>query len=712
MKNFLILLLGAVAPSMPLFSQEMKDSLNMANEKEWDLNEVVVTTKRAPLKQEPDRIVYLIRNDPYAVGMNGMDLLDRIPRISVVNDQVSVAGKNSVKYIVDGHLLDMTDDAIAMKLKNLQADGIEKIELLTTPPAKYAAGNNVAFISITTKNESLGTRGNIWGSGKYSDNLNYSLGGNISHTTRKIELSGDVGWNDYKGKNDIYREYTFWDRRQVSDRRNAFTWRTLGVNGLFKYKFTSQLSAGAIVNYSRNIMKSELSDITRDDTNAMVSNTLTPSYPEDALTLTGFADWNIDSKGKMLSLTYNWFDKRSSSESDVATLWESSDESRLVRSADNKYDIHSVKLDAILPFSNFKMEVGAAYTSIGNNTNLNISTDRDGVMVDDPSQSNNFLYDEKTSALYISAEKNFTEAIFGKIGLRYEHTDVRGEQRADDSRHDRSYDYLFPSAILSWNIPGGGRISADYSMSITRPSFGDLNPFRYYNTVKDYFTGNPDLESIIGHNVGVNYSFKGLYAVIYGSFNRNAIGYITHFDSDGMQSTTPENCLNTMKAGLYASYNRSLFDWWNLTAGGEVFFSQTNSKKGYFKDGVEKSWSGKIELNTSWMLNKQKTFIFNLRCSHYFPYQDNMIKYENRTMLNCELRYMLLDNRLTLSASVTDPFSWSVSKSTAYFNDYTLYSKTNVHQHSVNIRIAYSFGGRKVNNVYRDTKERESQRTL
>ena len=65
MKNFLILLLGAVAPSMPLFSQEMKDSLNMANEKEWDLNEVVVTTKRPPLKQEPDRIVYLIRNDPY-----------------------------------------------------------------------------------------------------------------------------------------------------------------------------------------------------------------------------------------------------------------------------------------------------------------------------------------------------------------------------------------------------------------------------------------------------------------------------------------------------------------------------------------------------------------------------------------------------------------------------------------------------------------------
>ncbi|MDE5806809.1 MAG: outer membrane beta-barrel family protein, partial [Muribaculaceae bacterium] len=616
-----------------------------------------------------------------------------------------------VRYIVDGHLLEMTDDAIAMKLKNLQSDGIEKIELLTTPPAKYAAGNNVAFISITTKNESLGTRGNVWGNGRQSDYFNYSLGGNVSHTTRKVELSGDVSWNDSKGKNDNYKEYAFADHTQVSDRRNRFTWLTLGANGLFKYKFDSRLSAGAIVNYSRNMMKTDLTDKTSVGSSYMLSNTFTPIYPENALTLTGFADWRIDSTGKLLSLTYNLFDKRSKSNSDVTTLWDAGDKSRLTKDADNRYDIHSVKLDASLPFSGFKMEAGAAYTSIGNKTNLDIANERDGAMVDDPTQSNSFIYDEKTAALYVSAERNLTSSIFGKIGLRYEHTDLTGVQKADNSRHDNSYDYLFPSAILSWNIQGGGRLSADYSMGITRPSFGDLNPFRYYNTVKDYFTGNPDLESVIGHNVGINYSFKGLYAVLYGNWNRNAIGYITRFDPDGTQWTIPENCMNTMKAGLYASYNRSLFNWWNINVGGEVFFSQSKSRSPYFREAGDKSWSGKLELNTSWMLNRKKSLIFNLRCSHYFPYQEKMVRYENRTMLNCELRYMLLDNRLTLSASVSDPFGWSVTKSNAYFKDYALYSKTNIHQHAVALRIAYSFGGRKVNNVYRDTKERESQRS-
>ena len=163
MKKSFILLLGAVALPTSIFSQENNDSISSSADMERDLNEVVVTAKRSAVKQQPDRIVYTIKNDPYAIGLNGVELLDRIPRVSVINDQVSVAGKNSVKYIVDGHLLEMTDDAIALKLKNLQANGIEKIELLTTPPVRYAAGNNVAFISITTRNESLGTRGNVWG---------------------------------------------------------------------------------------------------------------------------------------------------------------------------------------------------------------------------------------------------------------------------------------------------------------------------------------------------------------------------------------------------------------------------------------------------------------------------------------------------------------------------------------------------------------------
>ena len=99
---------------------------------------------------------------------------------------------------------------------------------------------NVAYISIVTRNESLGTRGNVWGRGIIKEDFCYQLGGNISHTTRKVELSADASWTDTKGINDLDRTYTFIDHIKTSNRRTDFTNKQFGINGLFKYKFSDR----------------------------------------------------------------------------------------------------------------------------------------------------------------------------------------------------------------------------------------------------------------------------------------------------------------------------------------------------------------------------------------------------------------------------------------------------------------------------------------
>jgi len=708
------IILMALLPAS-LFAQEDNDSTaidSIANywDKVLELNEVVVVGHRTVLKQEPDRIVYLTKNDEFVKGLNGIEVLDRIPRVTVEGDAVTVAGKASVRYIVDGRLLEMTDDAIAMQLKNLQATGIEKIEVLTTPPAKYATGANVAFISITTRNESLGTRGNVWGRGIAREGFSYMLGGSLSHTTRKVELSVDANWNDNRGINDLDRTFTFGDHVKTSNRSTHFTNRAFGINGLFKYKFTGRISAGVITNFNTTRMSSKLSDVTNDNGNVFSSSNHSPSRPNNALTLTAFADWRLDEKGKTLSLTYNWFNKSVKSFSDVTTTWNGGS-TRLTNDGHNKYHIHSVKLDATVPFKAFKMETGVAFTAIGNKTTLTAGTYDDSQWVRDPSQSNSFDYNESTVAAYASAEKSFSDSFFAKLGLRYEHTDVKGHQSIGDERHNDNYGYLFPSLNLSWNNQSVGRFSISYSMGITRPNFGDLNPFRYHTTTSDYVSGNPDLRPSTAHNAELSYSFKGIYAVLYNSYNRNAIAYVTRFNADGSQFSIPENCLDNNKLGLYASYYRSIFDWWNVNAGGEVFNTQAKSKIADFKDGDDSSWSGKIELNSSWMLNRAKTLIFNVRFSHYFPYHERMLRFESMSLISFELRYMLLDNRLTLTAAVSDPFGWNITKSTALYNDYSIYVRNNIHSHAVSLRVSYSFGSNKVNNVYRDTKERESNRS-
>lgn len=711
MKKIFTLLFAVAAPAVCLFAQEAHDSISADWEKEFELKEFVVVANLPVLKQEPDRIVYITKNDPYASGLNGVQILDRIPRVSVNNNNVSVAGKSSVKYIIDGHLLEMPEDAIELRLKNLQSTGIEKIELLTTPPAKYAAATNVAYISITTRNESYGTRGNLWGNGNIREDFSYLVGGNISHTTRKVELSADVTWQDTKGINDLDRTFSFSDYTRTSDRTNRFTNRTLGANGLFKYKFTERLSAGVILNYSLMRLNSNIFDESLDNGIASFSRNISPARPDNAITLTTFADLALDGKGKMLNLTYNFFNRQSHYFSDVSTWRDENDSTRLTDKGSNNYRIHSIKLDATLPFASFRMDAGAAYTDVKNDTELSVNDFIDDNQVNNPLQSNSFNYDERTVATYISAEKSFNGSFFGKIGLRYEYTDVKGLQLIDNQRHSKSYGYLFPSLNLSWNKPEAGRFSISYSMGITRPNFGDLNPFRHYTTVSDYFSGNPELDPSISHNAEINYSYKGLYAVLYNSYNHDAIGNVTRFSPDGSRYTLPENCLNTNKTGLFISYNRSLFQWWNIKLGGEVFYSISRSTIPDFKQADDSGWSGKLELNSSWMLNRQKTLILNFRFSHYFPWKDRMIHYSSISLIGLDIRYSLLNNRLNLTLAVNDPFGWNITKSRTYYTDYLVETRNNIHSHAVTFRISWSFGGNKVNNVYRDTKERESQRT-
>ena len=98
-------------------------------------------------------------------------------------------------------------------------------------------------------------------------------------------------------------------------------------------------------------------------------------------------------------------------------------------------------------------------------------------------------------------------------------------------------------------------------MGMGRPNFWDLNPFRYYSASDDYASGNPELKPTLYHNAEINYfGLGGLYAVLYTSFAKDAIGHIRHFDNDGVKSTIPFNCMTTNKTGMYASYRCNIFN--------------------------------------------------------------------------------------------------------------------------------------------------------
>lgn len=693
-------------------AQNEADSIAAEWERQLQLNEVVVVARRPVVKQQEGKLVYLVKNDPYAKGLDGITLLDRIPRVSVNNGAVSVAGKGTVRYIIDGVLMELDASAMSMRLRDLRADNIEKIELLTTPPSRYAVEPNAAYISITTRNETLGTRGSIYGSLNQGNKLREYFSGSISHTTRRVEMSLDANIQNYRGINDNDMEYIFDDHSRLSRTHSRYHDLSTGFNALFRYKFTPDMNIGIIANYNYNNSSSDGTNGTDYGDYSSSSVSSTKSRPNNALTVTGFYDWTFGQKGERMELTYNYFNRHSPETSQISTIFGNENgETGINENGTNDYRFHSGKADFKLPYTWAQFETGIAYTDILNSADNYIRHTKGSNTVANET-ANLFDYRERIAAAYVSASRSLGKGFWGKIGLRYEHTWTKGEQHATSETNRNDYGRLFPTANLSWNKDGIGSFNLSYSMGMGRPNLWELNPFRYYSTTDEYSNGNPGLKPTIYNNAEINYyGIGGLYATLYTSFASDAIGYIRRFDGNGAVSTAPYNCLSTNKTGLYATYRRNIFDWWEMNVGGEVFRSYSHGELPDFKVTEIEDWSGKIELSANWMLNRQKTLKFNARFTHFFPWQQNMVHYKSFQLFNLTLRYSLLNDRLNLHLTANDIFGWNKTRSKEDYDGYTIRHTFNAHSAYVLLGISFKFGRDKVSGVWRNSKEDQSGRT-
>lgn len=696
MNTFCRLLFGAALLPVSLFAQEAGDSIADSWEKELELNEVMVLGHRTVVKQQEGKLVYLVKNDPYSKGLDGMTLLGRIPRVAVDNGNISVAGKGQVRYIIDGVLMELDASAMSMRLQGLRAENIERIELLTTPPSRYAAEPNAAYISITTRNEVLGTRGSIYGSLNRWDKTREYFSGSVSHTTRRLEMSVDASLSNYYSTNDNDVEYLFPDYSRLSFSSTDSHLFSTGANALLKYKITDKMNLGVITNYNYGSTTSNGANDSQYGNYVSTSVTRSKSSPNNALTITGFYDCSIGKSGEQMELTYNYFTRHSPVFSELSTTYSIGlTPLEITEEGASDYHFHSAKADFKLPRAWALLETGAAYTNILNSS-YNRTQSHDGL------ECEKFEYRERIAAAYVTASRSLGKGLWGKAGLRYEHTWTRNS----------NYGRLFPTLNLSWNKERAGSFNISYSMGMGRPNLWELNPYRFYSTADEFAAGNPGLKPTLYNNAEINYyGLGGLYAVLYTSFASDAIGYIRRFDANGILSTMPYNCLSTNKTGVFASYKRNIFDWWEMKFGGEVFHSSTSSHASDYLANSLDDWSGKIEASASLMLNKQRTLIFSAQFTHFFPWQQNMVRYGSFQLFNLSLRYSLLDNRINLQLTANDIFGWNKTRSTEYYAGYEMHHTFDAHTSYVLLGISYRFGRDKVRPVWRDPKESQSSRT-
>lgn len=128
-----------------LFAQKT-DSIPQTVEKQIEAVELVA--KKKLVERKVDRLVFNVGESVSTQGGDALDALRVTPGVIVQNESISMVGKNGASIMVNDKLLRLSGDELANFLKTIKSEDIQKIEVITAPPAKYDAEGDSGIINI------------------------------------------------------------------------------------------------------------------------------------------------------------------------------------------------------------------------------------------------------------------------------------------------------------------------------------------------------------------------------------------------------------------------------------------------------------------------------------------------------------------------------------------------------------------------------------
>ncbi|MCR5077620.1 MAG: TonB-dependent receptor [Prevotella sp.] len=676
----------------------------------YTLKGVTVKGNRRVVKNAVDRLQYLVNNDPYTKGMNGIEVMARVPMLNVSDENVAIVGKGSTHIMLDGHILEVSSEAVKAKLRSLKAEDIERVEVITIPPAKYKAEANAGYINIVMKrDQSKGWSGDVTMEVQRQYKWTTRPAVNLNYASRKFEMTASGNMSLGYVYNRQTSVYDFNDGHQrTSDRVSSIYWPMYGASVIMKYHASPRLDIGLMANLDADRMRIDQTDMTIEQDTTRTT-THQPATFNSNISTTLYADYQLDSLGKTMSLNYNFFSGHDPVVNENTSVTNGISES-LRSQSHNLYQIHALKLDFALPFKSVTLETGVSYSYMTNKTGITIHNLIGSDWQKNTNESNDFNYYEQNLAAYVSARKELTKRLQAQVGLRYEYTLTKGRQLTLGQTDRNHYGRFFPSVHVSWQPKDGHNIGLAMNCGIERPNFDDLNPWRLYTTVNSYTTGNPYLTAAYTRNSEVNYNNgKGLYLVLYNDHGHDEQAFNITFNADGGQVSQPVNGVSHDKTGLYATYNRSFFGWMSLQAEGEVYYHDARSDSRSSQAPMH-GWGRRVSGKLSFLLNRAKTLNASVTFGREFSSYFDMRRTSPSSILYGSVSYSCLGDRLKLHLSGGDPFRWRVNHTTSRYTGFTAYNSFDGHARYISFRATWSFGGKRVKRVYHDNRDTESQR--
>lgn len=633
------------------------------------LSEVVISFHKNTVEHKSDRTVFNVSSSIASTGSNILEVIKKIPGVRVSNNEISIAGKSTVSIMVNDRLVQFTGDELAAYLKSISADVVSKVEVITTPPSKYDAQGNSGIINIVTK-KSLqnGLNGSATAS-YFKNSLGHFAGSgmfNYRHDKINIYGNGNVNQVFYKP---VEQTTTYFSNETVYQRsdnkdKSAYGRGQIGLD----YKINNNSILGVV--YTNGVGRPSFYD--NINTRYINTNTALDSfirsnahtYEKGQRHVANLNyEWNIDTTGKKLKIDLDYLTRTGNKSRDFETTDFLADGSLAGFTNKNRtdgrqvVDIRSAKADIDWPSALAKFSFGGKASFITNTSDNIFRNWQNGDYIIDPLRTDKFDYTENTQAIYFSAKRSLNKFDL-QAGLRSEYTQTKGTSHALNQTHTNEYLKLFPTLYIQYNANDDNSFNLSISRRINRPSFWDMNPFRYYSTINSYQEGNPFLQPSFATTAELSYVFKSDYTFkIFALSEQNGFSDIISIDTVlHAYYIKKANLGKATNFGFDFSAEPHIADWWECSINATVYYS--SFKTAYYGSANNFSkFSWNASTTNSFVLNASKTLLAELNFEYQANNQENVQVQFATSNLNGGVKALFFDKKLTVALEFNDLFA-------------------------------------------------------